>query len=180
MHDTCIPSSSICLFAYFWLFGSNSRLTQTLLDFPRRFELSGVTCIFTGMITSWLKLALFQDQYFPRKSSIFFVFLSVKGTSCRLKIFINRQKSQQQVVNCPVDREGLTHCKVKYHIVETIYEPIAIYIMRYSYLKPISETLMTQISSGHSEKRTMCFTHKKSCRCNQSNYCEQCFLTSEN
>ena len=110
------------------------------------------------MITSWLKLALFQDQYFPRKASIFFVFLSVKDTSCRLKIFINRQQSQQQVVNCPVDREGLTHCKVKYHIVETIYEPIAIYIMRYSYFKPISETLIMQMSSGHSEKR-LCVLH---------------------
>ena len=52
--------------------------------------------------------------------------------------------------------------------------------MRYTYLKAISETLMMQMSSGHSEKRTMCFTHKKSCRCNQSNYCEQCFFTSEN
>ena len=49
------------------------------------------------------------------------------GRNQGIKAWGNRQKSQQQVVNCPVDREGLTHCKVKYHIVDTIYEPIAIY-----------------------------------------------------
>ena len=68
-------------------------------------------------------LALFVDQiilYFARIFAVlFFLFLSIKDT-CRLKIFIDRQKSQQQVVNCPVDREELTHCKVKYHAVETI------------------------------------------------------------
>ena len=153
-------------------------MNSNFVRFPKKVRVIGSQLYFHERFLA--QICIISDQYFPRKSSLFFVFLSVKDTSCTLKIFINRQKSQQQVVNCPVDREGLTHCKVKYHIVETIYEPIAIYIMRYSYLKPISETLMMQMSSGHSEKRTMCFTHMKSCRCNQSNYWEQCFLMSKN
>ena len=32
--------------------------------------------------------------------------------------------------------------------------------MRYTYLRATSETLMTQMRSCHSEKRTMFFTHK--------------------
>ena len=104
------------------------------------------------------QICIISDQYFPRKSSIFFVFLSVKDTSCTLKIFINRQKSQQQVVNCPVDREGLTHCKVKYHIVETIYEPIAIYIMRYSYLKLFLKLSWCKWVLA-TQKRELCVLH---------------------
>ena len=49
--DTCIPSPSICLFPYSWLFASSSRqlklpLTRTFFDFPWRFELAGVNWIF--------------------------------------------------------------------------------------------------------------------------------------
>ena len=49
--DTCIPSPSICLSPYSWLFASSSRqlklpLTCTFFDFPWRFELAGVNWIF--------------------------------------------------------------------------------------------------------------------------------------
>ena len=46
VHDTCIPSSSVCLFPLiFPVICFELPVTQTFFFFPKRFELSGVDCI---------------------------------------------------------------------------------------------------------------------------------------
>ena len=92
----------------------------------RNFDLSNIffpSPLYINIVTGPFLVCIISGSKLCKKVCKFFSCfeVSVRIQLCsRLKIFIDGQKSQQQVVNCPVDREGLTHCKVKYHAVETI------------------------------------------------------------